>query len=225
MNRLGVLVGLAAEARILYRASGGRVLMEVAAADPARARDGAQRLVAGGARALVSFGIAGALDPALGAGTVLLAESVTAAAGLSYATDGDWVRRLGARLSTPAAAGAHAGSDTLLATAAAKRELKAATGALAVDMESHVVAEAAAAAGLPFIVLRAIADGAEADLPHAALLGYAGGRVRPLRAARALIAAPAETLALLRLARDTTRALIALRRLVRLVGGDLLAPL
>ena len=46
-----------------------------------------------------------------------------------------------------------------------------ATGAAAADMESHVVARLAAELGLPFAVLRVIADPAEREVPPAALAG------------------------------------------------------
>lgn len=200
-------------------------MVEIAHADPAAARAGARRLVDAGATSLASFGIAGALDPALPAGRLLLPRRIRASSGADYAADVAWIARLTARLTEPAEAGVLIGSDALLASAAAKQAQFAASGEVAVDMESHVLAEVAVAAGLPFLVLRAIADSATADLPRAALVGYAEGRIRPFRAAGALIAAPGDALALWRLARDTRRALSALRRFARLVGGDLLAPL
>jgi len=45
------------------------------------------------------------------------------------------------------------------------------TGAIAVDLESHLVAQAAARAGRPFLILRAIADPASRSLPPAAVNG------------------------------------------------------
>ena len=65
------------------------------------------------------------------------------------------------------------GSRTILATEDAKRAAWRETGALAVDMESAVVARAADAAGIPFLVLRAIADPAVRELPSAALIPLA----------------------------------------------------
>jgi nucleoside phosphorylase len=54
---------------------------------------------------------------------------------------------------------------------AGKRALRAETGALAVDMESHVAARVAARRGLPFAVVRVISDSADEALPPAAQIG------------------------------------------------------
>ena len=60
------------------------------------------------------------------------------------------------------------GSERIVATAADKRALFEATGAQAVDMESHEVAAVAAAAGLPFLVIRALADPYDQVIPQVA---------------------------------------------------------
>jgi len=56
----------------------------------------------------------------------------------------------------------------IAAAATAKAALHARSGAVAVDLEARSVAGAASRAGLPFLVIRAIADPAEHDLPPAA---------------------------------------------------------
>jgi nucleoside phosphorylase len=56
-------------------------------------------------------------------------------------------------------------------TAAEKAALFAATGAVAVDMESALAGRVAAVGQLPFLVVRAIADDAGQGLPQAALAG------------------------------------------------------
>ena len=50
-----------------------------------------------------------------------------------------------------------------------KRALHQNAGAVAVDMESHVVASVAAANGLPFVAIRTVTDPAERALPRVAL--------------------------------------------------------
>ena len=75
------------------------------------------------------------------------------------------------------------GSDALIATAEDKAAIHERTGAIAVDMESHIAGEAAARHGLRFAVLRCISDTADADLPPAIAVamkpdgGLALGRV------------------------------------------------
>jgi adenosylhomocysteine nucleosidase len=98
-------------------------------------------------------------------------------------------------------------------TPSRKAALNRQSGAIAVDLESHLVAEAAAAAGLPFAALRAVADPAERALPPAALIGLdATGHPALGRILLSLARQPAQLPALLRLARDTRRALATLRR-------------
>jgi adenosylhomocysteine nucleosidase len=219
---IGVVTGLRAEARCL---GGLDVAVACSGARPARTRAEAAGLLAEGAAGLVSFGLAGGLSPAVAPGDLILADAVVLPHGERIATDLAWRSRLSALIEVAGRAphqAAVAGSDCLLATVAAKRALFAATGALAVDMESHAVAEAAHAAGRPFLVLRAIADPADQALPRAATVALGlDGEVRALAVARALLERPAELPALLRLGRQSRRALAALRRVVLLAGPAL----
>src|SRR5207245_1300012 len=62
------------------------------------------------------------------------------------------------------------GADVILPTELAKSRAWSETGALAVDLESAVVARIASQAGIPFLVVRTIADTAFRELPPAALI-------------------------------------------------------
>lgn len=228
MSGLGFVTGMKAEAACLGRAFGrcaGAGLPRVACAggDGERARLAALDLVAAGAEALISFGVAGGLDPALASGRIVLADAVVPPAGGRFATDGAWRARLGERLEgdlTPVV-GAIAGSTEAVVSPADKAALGLATGALAVDMESHGVATAAAAAGVPLLVVRAIADPADRAVPPELLAGLSpdGGR-RPLAALAALARRPGRTAAAMHLARDSARALASLRRLAAALAPD-----
>ena len=139
---------------------------------------------AGRAVMIVSSGIAGALDPALRAGDVVMdlppfvpsaveGRATNDAPGVSTALDtngwGDWGERL--RTALPYAhRGPIIGQDHIAVTTAEKAAL-AATGALAVDMETHIAARVAARHGLPFMAIRTISDTAHETLPPAALVG------------------------------------------------------
>jgi hypothetical protein len=80
-------------------------------------------------------------------------------------------------------------------------------------MESHGVGAAAAAAGLPFIVVRAVADPARRALPPAALAGIGqDGRRRPLAVLLRLALRPLDIGDVLRLAGDSRAALRSLGR-------------
>jgi len=209
---LAAITGLRAEARIATRgglaaqATGGVAAQTTAVAD---------LLLAQGAEALVSFGIAGALAPGLAPGTLILPCAVIAEDGSRYAVDEAWHARIEDALAAAALrveTGDILGAKEAASSRARKAALFAKTGALAVDLESHLVAHAAARAGKPFLVLRAIADPAMRDLPQAAVNGLDETGAPALgRILKSVTRHPAQIAALLRLAGDTRRALFALR--------------
>jgi hypothetical protein len=87
------------------------------------------------------------------------------------------------------------------------------SGAVAVDMESHVAARLAAHYGLPFAALRIIADPAERSLPAAALVGMRPDGSTDIAAVlRALGRRPSDLPALIRTALDARAAFAALHR-------------
>ena len=91
-----------------------------------------------------------------------------------------------------------------------------------VDMESGAVAKAARAAGLPFCVIRSVADPASRALPAAALAGLdAEGNARPLAVMAGLLRRPQDLPGLIRVGLDSQRALSALRDFVQVVGPTL----
>ncbi|MGA8551855.1 MAG: hypothetical protein WB678_16640 [Stellaceae bacterium] len=201
------ICGLAAEARIA-RAAGFSAI--VGAGD--RIRTAA--LVEGAVRrasCLVSFGIAGALSPELRSGDVVISTKVVAGGWIWRAPEpfATRVADLGGRIG--ALEGAVLGAAGILATAAEKRRAWAETGALAVDLESDVVARIASAAGIQFVVLRAIADAACRELPPAALIPLADdGTPNLARVLACVLRRPRQVSALIGLARETRIALSAL---------------
>jgi hypothetical protein len=143
---------------------------------------------------ILSCGIAGALGPTLRPGDVVI--------------DGDAavVERLGQAL-PHAYRGGIVGNDAIVATAIEKRLLSERTGALAVDMESHVAARVALRKGLPFAALRVISDRAEDDLPPAALVGMRPDGGMALGAVLAsLVRSPRQLPALIRTGRQADQA-------------------
>ncbi len=222
-NKLGVLCGLVAEADILRHAAPthDQPLFAVTAARPGNTRACAERLVAQGATGIVSFGLAGALDPRLAPGALLLPARVIGPDRTVYATDADWRRRLEAMAGAESCS-TLAGGDTVVATAADKARLFQETGAVAVDMESHVAASVAAAAKLPFLVVRAVADPATRAIPRAAMAGLdAEGRTLVLPVILALTKRPGELPGLLRLAADSRAGFETLRRVALASLGGL----
>ena len=210
---LGVVTGLLEEAAILtpvgarVRASGAR---------PGAAEHLARTLADQGARALMSFGMAGGLAPALRPGTLLLPRHIVAPGGGAYPVDEVWRAALAARVGVHED-GAIAGSDIVVRDVAAKAALHRATGAVAVDMESHEVAAVAAERGLPFLAIRAVADPWNRAIPSSALVGVSpDGARRPAAVMAALAVRPWQVVSLLVLARDAGAATKTLRRVARL---------
>lgn len=206
-DRIGVVVGLTAEARIARRRF-SRVA--VGGGTAAGAERAARRLVEEGASGLLSFGLAGGLDPLLRPGTVIVADAVQTGGRclLADPTIGSW---LGG--ATPHSV---LGADKVVGSAADKQHLFVATGCAAVDLESGAVASVADMRGLAFGVLRAICDPAERDLPPAALAALTdAGAIGLLRVMASVVGRPRQLPMLLALAGD---AAVARRALIRRVG-------
>ena len=178
-------------------------------------------------RAVVSFGIAGALDPGLRVGDVVLGTEIRGPHQHWLAAPelrAGWSNRLrGADM--PLVECALAGVDAPLLTPAAKRVLLAESAAGAVDMESHVAAAFAVRHGLPFGAIRVISDRADHVLPPAAAIGMRpDGSVNVVGVIGSLSRDPRQLPALLATARDAAVAFQVLRRVGRLLaaGGGLL---
>src|SRR5271169_2964855 len=179
--------GLAVEAEIA-RAAGFSALIR------AGDRDRTAALVAATAAktdCLVSFGIAGGLSPQLEAGTVVVSGEVVSerCRWLAEPQYRRWVSEFARSIG--AVEGPVLGARSILATQMEKTRAWIATGTLAVDLESEIVARTATALGIPFIVLRAIADTARRDLPPAALVPLsADGKPDLLRVFAAVLRRP-----------------------------------
>lgn len=173
-RRVGVVTALPDDAECLREVS-GRAALVIATTDgdARRARARAQALVDGGVAGLLSFGPAMGLAPILRPGDVVVADSVVLPSGEAIGTDQAWRERLVERLTRGGVeirVARLAGRDRLLTSLAERRRAFQATFAAALDTESHAVAEVASAAGLPFLVVRAVADPVE-DSRHAATVG------------------------------------------------------
>ncbi len=234
-RQAGVVTGLAAEAKVLKRALAEAAahpelddVIACAGARPEQARRLAERLLESGATALMSFGIAGGLDPARRAGDIVFAREVILPGGGRVATHAAWradVSRTSAAAGLRAEEGPLLGSDSAITAAQHKQRLFHESGAIAVDMESHAVAEVAAAAGVALLVVRAVADPAVRPLPSAVLGSTApDGRSRGGLVAARLCLRPWQLPEVMRLGRDFRQALDSLERVARhsrtrLLGG------
>ena len=93
----------------------------------------------------------------------------------------------------------------VLATAAAKQDAYARCGAIAVDMESAVIAAEVAVAGFPFLCVRAVIDESNHEIPGADLADESG-RVAPLSAAAYFLKNPSAITQVPAILRNLSRA-------------------
>jgi adenosylhomocysteine nucleosidase len=122
-------------------------------------------------RLLIATGFAGALDPTLGVGDLVLASNFSEPGLLERAR----------RIAPAVRVGPLASVNEPVETPAAKRALAESTGAIAVEMETAAIA--AASAGIPLLAVRAISDHANEPLPvpFAIWFDLACQRPRPAR--------------------------------------------
>jgi adenosylhomocysteine nucleosidase len=211
-----VVTGAAFEARI---AAGDDVSVLCSGGDPSRLRSLLDALDPDDFHAVISFGLAGGLDPALRPGDFIVASHVTANAETWHAAF---------TLTGALASAVHANRTTLQSLAgvdapvmdpAGKAALRASTGASAVDMESHIAARFANEKKLPWGALRVICDPAQRGLPPLALKALKpDGGISMAAVLKSLASNPSQIPALIALGRDTAIAVDALRRARRLLG-------
>lgn len=171
------------------------------------ARNAATKLLAEGASSLVSFGVAGALDSKLRPGDLMLPESIYTKQMLPVSSA--WRSRVQECLPSHlrVIGGTLATSNKVLTSLIEKRKFAETTGALAVDLESGAIAEAAKNSDMPFLAIRAISDPIEFSPPSALLNSVNSDGSAKLGQILALLLQRSVTLStLLRLAREVRTA-------------------
>jgi adenosylhomocysteine nucleosidase len=216
---VAAVTGLAFEARIVA----GPGVTVICGGNHAQLKRSLEAALRQGCRGILSFGVAGGLAPQLKPGTCVVARNIISDNG-RYASHHDWTRSL---LETIQGAvhGDIAGSDEVVACTRGKRTLHEKTGAVAVDMESHVAARFAAEHGVPFAALRVITDPSNRVLPPAALVATRReGTVDVPAIVWSLIANPRQVPTLIRVALDSWAARQTLVPSRRFLGPSLGLP-
>lgn len=214
--RLLVATGLRREAKILA----GPGVTVICGGGASAALEARLAAAAAGTDGILSLGIGGALADGLASGDWVVARSVLFG-DEAYPADPAWTEALESGLGRPAA-GALLGSETMLTAAADKQAAHRRTGALCVDMESHVAARVARRLGLRFAAARVISDAAGRDLPPAVKVGMTpDGRMALGPVLAALARDPAQLASLIRTGRDAAQAFRALGDARRLLGPGL----
>lgn len=168
------------------------------------------RAIRPGCLGLVSFGVAGGLDPGLRPGDCVVATAVIAE-DRRLPTDPNWSHRVAQMLPGSVAGDILGVADPLL-DPSVKNLVHRRTGAVAVDMESHIVARVAAARDVPLLAIRVVTDPAQRIVPRSAIAALqTDGSLSVMRMLRSLIGMPGDLRGLwqamidLRAARATLR--------------------
>jgi nucleoside phosphorylase len=214
LGHVVAVVGLRREAAVLR---GLDVVAVAGGGDPVRlARELAA--AAQGADGIISFGMAGALDPALRIADWVIGSGVIG--GFDAACDPAWADALARRLPQARRGPVHA-ENRLISYPVEKARLFSGN-AIAADMESQVAARVAVGLGLRLAVLRCISDTADAALPPAIAVAMKPGGGLALGAVfRSIAGNPGQAPALLRTVAGFNRAYRALRSGARQAGPRL----
>jgi hopanoid-associated phosphorylase len=215
-----IVVGLAFEARI----AAGPGIQVVCSGDGSNltaaltAAIAKARMLFGDCPGIISFGVAGGLAPQLRPGTCVIGSAILSGSN-RIPTNKMWSQKL-LQTFPDAVSGMLLGVSAPICDPRDKRALHVNTGAIAVDMESHVVATVGAAHGLPVVAMRVITDPAERALPASAVAAMRpNGTSNIVAMIRSVLMRPREIPALFQTALD---ALAARATLVR--GRHLLGP-
>jgi adenosylhomocysteine nucleosidase len=206
-----IVTGLVQEARI---AAGPGMTVICSSSDPQQLRALLTVFDPMTIRGVISFGVAGGLDPTLKSGDVVVATEVLAG-------DARWLAGLHLNEELIASVGLGSrrivrgrlsGAEEVVAARHVKAALHSETGAAAVDMESHIAADYAARAGLPFAALRVISDPATRALPRLAMTAVKpNGDIDLRKVLRGIARNPSTLLDLVSTGIDFNRALRSLR--------------
>ncbi len=180
MKKIGIVAALPAEAACLYDKK-----LEVHS--PVEIQDGvylclssigydaasqaAEKLLDLNINALISWGVAGALDPTLESGDLIIANSIISG-DKNNPTTAKWQKELLAFFSGKVQKALNAdiySSSEVCATIEDKKILFGKTNTIAVDMESAAITDTAMKNNLDFVVIRSIADKNDMPIPEAVL--------------------------------------------------------
>ena len=221
-----IVVGLAFEARIaagpgvhVICSGDGRNLAAKLTAAIAETR-----AMVSGCPGIISFGVAGGLAPHLQPGTCVVGSAVISGS-TRMPISQQWSEKL-LRTIPDSVAGMLLGVPAPIAHPDEKRALYLKTGAIAVDMESHIVAAIGLAHDVPVAAIRVITDPAKRALPVSAVAAMRPNGTTNIPAMlRSVLKRPRELPALFQTALDARAARATLVRGRHLLGPAFTVPL
>ena len=208
-----IVTGLKQEARI---AAGPGLTVICSSSNPVQLREMMTSFDPATIRGIVSFGVAGGLNPTLKSGDIVIASRIVTAK-RSWTTEASLTENLEAlpshrRRRRAIVSGVLAGVEEVVTGQVGKAALRATTGADAVDMESHIAARYAEFNGLPFAAVRVISDPAHRALPELTMNAIKpNGNVDMWKVMRGIARNPRTIPHLISTGRDFNRALRSLR--------------
>ena len=220
-NRLPVLIvtGLKQEARI---AAGPGLTVICSNSNPVHLREILTSFNPASVRGIISFGVAGGLNPSLKSGDIVIATEVVAA-GQRWPAVSSLTASLIASTEEQRYSivpGILAGVEEIVLGQVGKAALRVTTGADAVDMESHIAAKYAAENDLPFAGVRVISDPAHRALPELTAKALKpNGNVDIWKIMRGIAKNPKAIPELISTGRDFSRALRSLRSCRSVLSG------
>ena len=213
-----IVTGLKQEARI---AAGPGLTVICSSSNPVQLREMMTSFDPKSIRGIVSFGVAGGLNPALRSGDIVVATKIVAA-DKHWTTSSALTENLIAlplKRGRSIVAGVLAGVEEVVLGQVGKSALRNKTGADAVDMESHIAARYAADNGLPFAAVRVISDPSHRSLPQITMNAIKpNGNVDMWKVMRGIARNPRTIPHLISTGRDFNRALRSLRGCRRALG-------
>ncbi|PKM12232.1 MAG: phosphorylase [Gammaproteobacteria bacterium HGW-Gammaproteobacteria-3] len=173
----GIVAALPEEISTLTRQKIGRgcctfiapgIVLARSGAGPNNAKVAAERLVDRGAKRLISWGCAGALNETLKPGDLTLVATLVSGQMETIDIQSPWLSETRRILSglKPHISGCLAESKTIVSLTEDKKKLRRQTQACVLDMESIAIAQIARQHNVPFLAIRAIADPVDMSLPQ-----------------------------------------------------------
>ena len=206
-----IVTGLKQEARI---AAGPGLTVICSSSNPTQLREMMSSFDPRSIRGIVSFGVAGGLNPALKSGDIVIASQIVTA-NRRWSTEASLTEDLVAlpmKRGRSIVSGVLAGVEAVVLGQVGKEALRATTGADAVDMESHIAARYAEYNGLPFAAVRVISDPSHRALPQITMNAIKpNGKVDVWKVMRGVARNPRTIPHLISTGRDFNRALRSLR--------------
>ena len=184
-------------------------------------------LIQQGVEALISWGTATGLHHEIRASELILPRLIQCADGESREVDRDWHTQLQQRLTDylTVHTGALLDVSTIIANRTQKSDLHRESQCVAADMESGTIARAASEAHVPFIVIRAVVDTSDMNMPSSVSQAISPvGEISPLKVLRNALSKPHDWLTLCRLSKNFRGAQKTLKLVAKVTGHDFLAP-